>query len=71
VAAGTPLRGLNFMKDKSDPLAMEDSQYPDWLWTILKDQQGAKLEEALEKKSKPRRGLDRDYADLVHRREVF
>jgi large subunit ribosomal protein L54 len=39
VPAGTPLRGLNFFKDKSDPVAMEDSEYPDWLWTIVKDQQ--------------------------------
>lgn len=37
VPAGTVLKGLNFHKDKSDPIAMEDSEYPDWLWTVLKD----------------------------------
>ncbi|KAI9709339.1 MAG: hypothetical protein M1820_003459 [Bogoriella megaspora] len=37
VPAGTPLRGLNFMKGKNDPLAKEDSEYPDWLWGILDD----------------------------------
>jgi len=30
-----PLKGLNFIKGKSDPLAMEDHEYPDWLWRIL------------------------------------
>ncbi|PVI08198.1 hypothetical protein DM02DRAFT_501851, partial [Periconia macrospinosa] len=35
VPAGTPLKGLNFFKDKSDPVAMADEEYPDWLWTIL------------------------------------
>lgn len=32
------------MKDKSDPVAMEDSEYPDWLWRILDDQKGAGTE---------------------------
>jgi large subunit ribosomal protein L54 len=35
VPAGTVLKGLNFHKDKSDPIAMEDSEYPDWLWKTL------------------------------------
>ena len=35
VPAGTPLRGLNFIKGKTDPLAKEDSEYPTWLWDIL------------------------------------
>jgi large subunit ribosomal protein L54 len=35
VAAGTPLKGLNFLKGKNDPVAMEDSEYPSWLWSIL------------------------------------
>ncbi|KAE9969462.1 hypothetical protein BLS_005342 [Venturia inaequalis] len=36
VPAGTPLKGLNFLKAKTDPVAMEDSEYPSWLWDILK-----------------------------------
>jgi hypothetical protein len=32
------LKGLNFLKNKSDPIAMEDSEYPPWLWTILQKQ---------------------------------
>lgn len=35
VPVGTPLKGLNFLKDKSDPVAMADEEYPAWLWTIL------------------------------------
>lgn len=35
VPAGTVLKGLNFMKNKQDPVAMEDSEYPPWLWTVL------------------------------------
>lgn len=36
VPAGTPLRGLNFVKGKSDPVALEDAEYPAWLWGVLK-----------------------------------
>ncbi|KAH0290671.1 hypothetical protein M436DRAFT_41512 [Aureobasidium namibiae CBS 147.97] len=36
VAAGTPLKGLNFVKGKNDPVALEDGEYPAWLWGILK-----------------------------------
>ncbi|KAF2187745.1 hypothetical protein K469DRAFT_628687 [Zopfia rhizophila CBS 207.26] len=39
VPAGTPLRGLNFLKNQSDPIAMEDHEYPAWLWDILKKQE--------------------------------
>ena len=35
IPAGTVLKGLNFMKNKPDPVALEDSEYPDWLWTVL------------------------------------
>ena len=35
VPAGTVLRGLNFMKNQQDPVALEDSEYPPWLWTVL------------------------------------
>nr|POF26207.1 54s ribosomal protein l37, mitochondrial [Quercus suber] len=35
VRAGTVLKGLNFLKNKPDPVALEDREYPDWLWTVL------------------------------------
>ncbi|KAF8533522.1 mitochondrial ribosomal protein L37-domain-containing protein [Trichophaea hybrida] len=35
VPAGTKLHGINYFKNKSDPIAMEDHEYPDWLWTVL------------------------------------
>lgn len=40
VPAGTPLKGLNFYKNKTDPVAMEDSEYPAWLWNVLKSEAG-------------------------------
>lgn len=35
VPAGTVLKGLNFMKNKPDPVALEDHEYPPWLWSVL------------------------------------
>ncbi|KAH3900567.1 related to 54S ribosomal protein L37, mitochondrial [Saccharomycodes ludwigii] len=32
--AGTPLN-LKIKKTGNDPVALEDSEYPDWLWTVL------------------------------------
>ncbi|CAO3649149.1 unnamed protein product [Cunninghamella echinulata] len=32
VAAGTPLKGINFLKEGKDPIALEDHEYPMWLW---------------------------------------
>ncbi|PNS18540.1 54S ribosomal protein L37, mitochondrial [Sphaceloma murrayae] len=37
IPAGMPLKGLNLLKGKTDPLAMEDKEYPPWLWTLLVD----------------------------------
>jgi large subunit ribosomal protein L54 len=34
-AATTPLTGLNFLKNQEDPVALADSEYPSWLWTVL------------------------------------
>ena len=38
VPAGTPLEGLNYLKNNSAPLALEDHEYPEWLWTLLDSQ---------------------------------
>lgn len=35
VPPGTPLVGINYFKNKEDPIAMEDHEYPDWLWELL------------------------------------
>lgn len=32
---GTQLTGLNILKGESDPIALPDDEYTDWLWTIL------------------------------------
>lgn len=33
--AGTKMNGLSYMKNKPEVFALEDSEYPDWLWTLL------------------------------------
>ncbi|KAB5536357.1 mitochondrial ribosomal protein L37-domain-containing protein [Coniochaeta sp. 2T2.1] len=39
--AGTPLNGLNFIKGKTDPVALADEEYPEWLWNCLDVQKKA------------------------------
>ena len=41
IVAGTVLKGLNFIKGKQDPVALEDKEYPSWLWGILNQHEGA------------------------------
>ena len=31
------MKGLNFMKNKQDPVALEDEEYPGWLWGVLEE----------------------------------
>lgn len=33
--AGTTLKGLNYFKGRDDPVALEDEEYPEWLWRCL------------------------------------
>jgi large subunit ribosomal protein L54 len=35
---GTVLNGLNYFKNKNDPVALADDQYPEWLWRCLEVQ---------------------------------
>lgn len=44
VPVGQPLKGINFEKSKQDPVAKADSEYPDWLWTLL-DRQAVRKDE--------------------------
>ncbi|KAF3924789.1 hypothetical protein ABW21_db0201042 [Orbilia brochopaga] len=37
VPAGTPLKGINYLKKLSDPVALPDEEYPEWLWRVLED----------------------------------
>ncbi|KAG1473783.1 hypothetical protein G6F56_000749 [Rhizopus delemar] len=32
---GTVLKGIQFLKDKPEPIALDDSEYPEWLWNLL------------------------------------
>ena len=42
IPEGAPLRGLNFLKNQGDPVAMADDCYPDWLWACLDAEAGTK-----------------------------
>lgn len=33
--AGTPLPGLAILKDRPEPIALPDDEYPPWLWSLL------------------------------------
>lgn len=32
--SGTVMKDLSILKDKPDPIAMPDEEYPSWLWTL-------------------------------------
>lgn len=42
IPGGTSLHGLGYLKAKPTVLAKEDDEYPDWLWTLLVPEAGAK-----------------------------
>lgn len=33
--AGTKLKGCNIRKNGEDPVALPESEYPEWLWTVM------------------------------------
>ncbi|KAK2759013.1 hypothetical protein FQN54_003111 [Arachnomyces sp. PD_36] len=39
---GTKLQGLNYMKNKPDLVALDDSEYPSWLWGLLDNVKASK-----------------------------
>jgi large subunit ribosomal protein L54 len=47
VRAGMPLKGLGYFKGKDPPVALEDHEYPDWLWGLLDKKGGAKKDGAV------------------------
>ncbi|KAJ2958628.1 hypothetical protein NQZ79_g5802 [Umbelopsis isabellina] len=32
---GTVLKGINYLKEGKDPVALDDVEYPEWLWELL------------------------------------
>ncbi|KAK1600556.1 mitochondrial ribosomal protein L37-domain-containing protein [Colletotrichum navitas] len=38
---GTVLNGLNYFKARTDPVALRDEEYPEWLWTVLESKKEA------------------------------
>ncbi|KAJ9085293.1 hypothetical protein DSO57_1015497 [Entomophthora muscae] len=35
VPHGQVLKGINYLKTQTDPIAKADEEYPEWLWTLL------------------------------------
>ncbi|PUU82932.1 mitochondrial ribosomal protein L37-domain-containing protein [Tuber borchii] len=72
--AGTVLKNINFMKNRSDPIAKEDSEYPEWLWSMLENKTSAGGDSAAVgdaySKSKKQRDLARKRAESVARMEA-
>ncbi|KAJ1954272.1 hypothetical protein IWQ62_005795, partial [Dispira parvispora] len=44
---GTVLKGINVYTDRTDPVALKDSEYPWWLWTLLDKVPDEELSERL------------------------
>ena len=42
VPKGTVLQGLNIYRDQKAPVALDDAEYPPWLWTLLDQSQKEK-----------------------------
>ncbi|EFP92880.1 uncharacterized protein PGTG_18798 [Puccinia graminis f. sp. tritici CRL 75-36-700-3] len=40
IPAGSPIKGLAYIKGESDPIAKADDEYPSWLWTLLEPNMG-------------------------------
>ncbi|KAI7830227.1 mitochondrial ribosomal protein L37-domain-containing protein, partial [Gamsiella multidivaricata] len=48
---GAILKGLNYMKDGKDPVALADEAYPEWLWKINDPEvRAARIADPLDKK---------------------
>ncbi|KAG4303212.1 hypothetical protein PCANB_000609 [Pneumocystis canis] len=47
---GTVLKGINIYKKGSDPIALKESEYPDWLWKLLDNDSEISNENIIKKK---------------------
>ncbi|CUS07198.1 unnamed protein product [Tuber aestivum] len=72
--AGTVLKNINFLKNRSDPIAKEDSEYPEWLWLMLDNKAstggGSAAAGDAYSKSKKQRDLAKKQAEKVARTEA-
>lgn len=59
-SAGT-LLNLNVKKGGKEPVALEDSEYPEWLWGVLDSKAAANTSDALDNKT----------ADLQNRKKTI
>ena len=65
--AGTILSGLSLYKDRADPVALPDSEYPAWLWNILDDPSATSASGAILESTA---GLSKGEARAVQKRNL-
>ncbi|GAA5848901.1 hypothetical protein JCM9279_004660 [Rhodotorula babjevae] len=61
---GTVLKGLNYLKDGQDPVALDDSEYPAWVFALP----GSKAAASKGDKGDPAVELRKERADLKKKR---
>ena len=44
IPAGTPLKGLNYIKGREDPVALSEEEYPEWLWKCLEKETASNVD---------------------------
>ncbi|ORY30354.1 mitochondrial ribosomal protein L37-domain-containing protein [Naematelia encephala] len=57
-APGTVLSGLTIYKNKPDPIAKADEEYPDWLWTLLDEEKASVLASQPKQEVKPGQAMN-------------
>lgn len=67
-AAGTVLSGLSLYKDRADPIALPDEEYPEWLWTLLDDSSATSSVAGVTLESTA--GLSKGEARIVQKRNM-
>lgn len=52
------MKSLSVLKDRADPVALPDDQYPDWLWSLVEDPSSAKHAEGSKQEGKEKGQFD-------------
>ncbi|OMH82969.1 54S ribosomal protein L37, mitochondrial [Zancudomyces culisetae] len=43
ILKGMPLKGLNYSSKGEELIALDDSEYPEWLWTLLQSKKASEM----------------------------
>ncbi|KAJ9122331.1 hypothetical protein QFC22_001752 [Naganishia vaughanmartiniae] len=58
IKPGTVLKDLSILKDKPDPIALPDEEYPAWLWTLTDEYQAGSKQQQRVTAEKGQGGFD-------------